>query len=522
MEEKDFSYRTKWILANPEDIRPAFDDIPEFSAKYLEESRMGPGTVVRGGALFLGDFSSPYANCANGMRHTHGNPDQPLNTIHMLGPSYLYSIYAYDQHTISSFLQQCCNEYLPEKGYAIKNYGTRSSTILRYTLQILALPIRKGDIVLVVSHLRRLGIPADDVWKHIKVQQKLCREKGARYCFFLHPRLRDAVNPSYYERYRISNSYESLHNQQAVALDGNTPSRYVQPDTIKDLNAAGCPAFDLQPYFNRPHDHGELFIDKSHLAPKGNAIAARAIYDCFIARQGRKGMKTEKSITASFTQLARILRSKYQSNQSIRSWLDTVAKGGFDPALDIGAIIMNCNPFTNGHRYLIAKALEMAGHLYVFVVEENLSDFSFTDRLDLVHRGTVEFGDRVKVLPGGSFIISSFTFPEYFDKTQLTTEKVDSSNDIAIFGAIIAPSLGISHRFVGEEPYCNVTSQYNQTMRSILPYMGVTVHEIPRVAHDGRAISASLVRACLKDGNFGLLRDLVPPSTLAYLMENRK
>ena len=37
-----------------------------------------------------------------------------------------------------------------------------------------------------------------------------------------------------------------------------------------------------------------------------------------------------------------------------------------------------------------------------------------------------------------------------------------------IFGKYICPSLGISIRFVGEEPLDNVTNQYNKAMKEIL------------------------------------------------------
>ena len=108
----------------------------------------------------------------------------------------------------------------------------------------------------------------------------------------------------------------------------------------------------------------------------------------------------------------------------------------------------------------------------------------------------------VEVLPSGKFIISQRTFSGYFSKEELQDAVVDSSEDVEIFGKEIAPTLGITVRFAGEEPTDNVTRQYNETMREILPRYGIEFREIPRKTFDGKPISASTV---------------VPPTTLNYL-----
>ena len=45
----------------------------------------------------------------------------------------------------------------------------------------------------------------------------------------------------------------------------------------------------------------------------------------------------------------------------------------------VGAIVMNANPFTKGHRYLIEKAAAECGFVYVFVLSEDKSVFSSKD-----------------------------------------------------------------------------------------------------------------------------------------------
>lgn len=184
----------------------------------------------------------------------------------------------------------------------------------------------------------------------------------------------------------------------------------------------------------------------------------------------------------------------------------------------IGAIVMNCNPFTLGHKYLIEQARQKCDLLYIFVVEEDKSIFSFEDRFELVKQGTQEF-DNVKVMPSGSFMISTVTFPEYFNKDTPSEVKIDTSNDVTIFGRYIAPALGISVRFAGEEPLDVVTNQYNETMSSLLPQFGISFDVIPRKESNGKVISASRVRACIRVKNFVEIRDIVPETTFRYLVK---
>ena len=98
---------------------------------------------------------------------------------------------------------------------------------------------------------------------------------------------------------------------------------------------------------------------------------------------------------------------------------------------------------------------------------------------------------------------------------------VDSSEDVEIFGREIAPTLGITIRFAGEEPKDNVTRQYNETMREVLPRYGVEFREIPRKSFGDEPISASSVRAALKTGDFDKIKNLVPETTFDYLRKRK-
>lgn len=181
-----------------------------------------------------------------------------------------------------------------------------------------------------------------------------------------------------------------------------------------------------------------------------------------------------------------------------------------------GAVVMNCNPFTNGHAALVDEARKHVDYLYVFVVEEDMSYFPFADRLRLVREGVSGY-DNVIVLPSGNMMVTRETFAAYFTKEIKQDEVIDASLDVKLFGNGIAPAFNIEKRFVGEEPIDNVTRQYNEEMKKRLPAYGVELIEIPRKTSGDTIISASLVRRYLKEGQMDLIRSLVPDSTWEYL-----
>ncbi|MDL2271968.1 GNAT family N-acetyltransferase [Desulfovibrio sp. OttesenSCG-928-I05] len=183
----------------------------------------------------------------------------------------------------------------------------------------------------------------------------------------------------------------------------------------------------------------------------------------------------------------------------------------------LGAIVMNANPFTLGHRHLVLQALGRCARVIVFVVEEDASAFPFAVRFALVREGLAD-QTRVVVRPGGSYMVSRASFPSYFTG-KAEHSRVHAELDCTLFAARIAPDLGIAVRFVGEEPYCEVTAAYNTTMRDILPRYGVECVEVPRLAEGNAPISASSVRAVLREAASApdALEQLVPASTAAFL-----
>ena len=189
------------------------------------------------------------------------------------------------------------------------------------------------------------------------------------------------------------------------------------------------------------------------------------------------------------------------------------------PGACVGAIVMNANPFTLGHRYLVERALAQVDRLYVFVVQEDRSAFSFDDRLAMVRAGTAGLKG-VAVVPSGRFAISSETLPEYFVKENDPDLVIDASKDVRVFATLIAPALHISKRFFGEERNDPVTAQYNEEMARLLPTYGIEFVEFARLEREGgEAISAGTARRLVEERRWGELKSYLPSSTLAYLME---
>jgi [citrate (pro-3S)-lyase] ligase len=181
-----------------------------------------------------------------------------------------------------------------------------------------------------------------------------------------------------------------------------------------------------------------------------------------------------------------------------------------------GAVVMNCNPFTLGHRHLVEEAARKVDTLYVFVVREDRSAFPFDVRLRLVREGTSDL-QNVRVLDTSRYAVSAVTFPSYFLKRPGDAASIRLDLDLLLFAQRIAPFFHVSRRFFGTEPECATTRAYADGMRRILPAFGIEAAEIVRKEARGIAISASRVRAALRDGNVDGLEDLVPEATAAFL-----
>jgi [citrate (pro-3S)-lyase] ligase len=181
-----------------------------------------------------------------------------------------------------------------------------------------------------------------------------------------------------------------------------------------------------------------------------------------------------------------------------------------------GAVVVNCNPFTLGHRHLVEQAAAAVDTLYVFVVREDRSAFPFDVRLRLVREGTADLAN-VRVLDTSRYAVSAVTFPAYFLARAADAAAVQVELDLLVFGQRIAPFFGVRRRYFGAEPFCATTRAYNDAMRRVLPRLGVEAVELARLESRGAAISASSVREALRAGTLARAVELVPETTAAFL-----
>lgn len=283
------------------------------------------------------------------------------------------------------------------------------------------------------------------------------------------------------------------------------------------LKLTEFPFVDLEDFFQRPHDFGEVFFEPNHMNEIGHAALAKGLFAILTANNFFRDVK-QNYFESPPPPRRYGIPPQFDGNAKtfVNEDLEAFKQKLRAHKLQIGALVMNCNPFTLGHLHLVEFAAARVALLYIFVVEEDKSEFPFADRFELVKRGVKNFSN-VEVLPSGKFIISQQTFSGYFNKSRLQDVAVDSSEDVEIFAREIAPTLGITIRFAGEEPTDGVTRQYNETMRQILPCHGVDFCEIPRKTFGGEIISASTVRELLKRGDFDTIKNLVPETTFDYL-----
>jgi len=182
----------------------------------------------------------------------------------------------------------------------------------------------------------------------------------------------------------------------------------------------------------------------------------------------------------------------------------------------IGSIVANCNPFTNGHLYLIETASKSCELVHLFILSEDKSLFSSEVRYEIAKKATKHLKN-VVIHKTGKYLVSMMTFPTYFIKEKERVKDINCSLDIKIFAEQFAKPLNITKRFVGNEPNSNVTNEYNNAMKTLLPQYGIQLVELQRIEIDHEPISASKVRRLLEKGELAKVKKLVPDATLEVL-----
>ena len=476
-----------------------------------------PTHSIKGGARFCADKVGLNYYVSNGERRTTDQPAIYDNHVYILGNSVGFSYGAGDSDTVASCLQRILNAN--DFKAKVVNYCAPAITPYDVLLQLRALNLAAGDKVVMFIYVPFQD--RDEVYdslsycRFVIAARSYCESLGAKSVVVFTAGLVELDFHTEREKHLIAwraQKYQDLPERE-MALE-------FRSSCLRRLAAHGCPVFDFKEYFNSSPEDEEIFLDYNHLFPKTNARLAAYLYrDFFEPLLKHKDVIPAVVIPEAMRKLGELLRKQNVNNLDFKKWLSEVPRPT-DPAnMKIGAAVVNCNPFTNGHLYLLENASSQVDLLYVFVVEEDKSVFPFKDRFQLVREGTAHLEDKIIVCPSGQFIISSFSFKDYFVKDSISTT-IDPSMDVLFFGAVIAPKLGITRRFVGEEPLCNVTRQYNETMLKLLPDLGVEVSVIPRKENNtGTPISASFIRNCLNQGDMESIKRCVPPTTYKYLKE---
>ena len=179
------------------------------------------------------------------------------------------------------------------------------------------------------------------------------------------------------------------------------------------------------------------------------------------------------------------------------------------------AIVMNANPFTLGHRYLVETAAKENDAVHLFLLSEDAGPIPARVRHRLVREGVADLPN-VVCHETGEYLISSATFPGYFLKSEEKILRTQARLDTALF-VRIAQALDVTVRYVGSEPQSVVTGIYNEVLLESLPAHGIQCRILPRKElPDGRIISASSVRQAIHDDDLDSVADMLPETTLAF------
>lgn len=268
---------------------------------------------------------------------------------------------------------------------------------------------------------------------------------------------------------------------------GEAVANVIVSHLIAKANAEGCQCVKL---YTKP-DNRQLFESLSFrlIAESPNAIL----------------METGVGGIEKYSEELRVKSEELKNDESVVS----------NARKPIGAIVMNANPFTLGHRFLVEQSSELVERLYVVVVREDCSMFSYNERKAMVSQGVRDIGN-VVVVDGSDYAVSAATFPTYFLKQLSDATDTQIILDLDLYRRRIAPALGATIRFFGSEPTDSLTRRYNELMHQQLGEEHV--HEIQRKQQEGSAISASRVRKAMMEGCLWDAIQLVPPTTIPYII----
>lgn len=282
---------------------------------------------------------------------------------------------------------------------------------------------------------------------------------------------------------------------------GEAVANVIVSHLIAKANAEGCQCVKL---YTKP-DNRQLFESLSFrlIAESPNAILMETGVGGIEKYSEELRVKSEELGVKS--EELRVKSEELKNDESVVS----------NARKPIGVIVMNANPFTLGHRFLVEQSSELVERLYVVVVREDCSMFSYNERKAMVSQGVRDIGN-VVVVDGSDYAVSAATFPTYFLKQLSDATDTQIILDLDLYRRRIAPALGATIRFFGSEPTDPLTRRYNELMHQQLGEEHV--HEIQRKQQEGSAISASRVRKAMMEGCLWDAIQLVPPTTIPYII----
>lgn len=314
----------------------------------------------------------------------------------------------------------------------------------------------------------------------------------------------------------VANIYQLLNR---VKVEDGDIILILHPFRIEELEENKISLIDISDKLEELHT-SEFFLDEyTHCTADGSIAYAESIFPVLFKKLKnalRRDMLKKNNIFDIYRDMP--FEYVYENKlNKMRKEMKTVSWVLRDSSR-IGAIVMNANPFTNGHLYLVEEALKRVDYLYVFVVEEDKSEFSYKDRFYMVEAGLEHCRDRVKILPSG-FIGSKVTFPAYFENEKNTTDaNISTILDSVFFARYIAPAGNITVRFVGTEDGDKTTFQYNRDMKRVLPLFGIDVIEIERLRKkDMHEVRAGIIRDAYRRGAIDMVSDMLPLTTYYHL-----
>lgn len=287
-----------------------------------------------------------------------------------------------------------------------------------------------------------------------------------------------------------------------------------EDDELQKLSKRGIPIISVRECVK---DLNDWFLDNPfHCNAAANLNIAKAVFHqidklhCDLSDRKRYNMIESFSLNLHHNPYA-ILDSG-----ELNAYMEYIKQFKCD-AKKKGAVVLNANPCTYGHLYLIREALKYVDFLYVFLVEESVGSLPYMDR-EYMLKESLKYNRRVKVLRGGNIMTSEKVFPEYFNKSSEPT-RISLVLTHRTFGKIVSSTLGITYRFFGTEPNDMVTQALNESAKEILPEYGIQPIFIERMSLNGSYVSARNVRDLLQNDQYSELAQLVPFPTYKRLLE---